>query len=101
VARSESETLARIREAVLSNRYVITPHAWREMRDDGLELPDVESVLLTGRIDHRYPRDPRGTRWRVVGVATDLTTEVAVVVRFVLRNQLLVITTFVVEKDHG
>jgi hypothetical protein len=70
------------------------------MRDDALLLVDVESALLTGRIDDVYKDDPRGTRYHIAGTAADLTTTIGVVVRFVLHGAVLVITTFVVETGH-
>ena len=87
----------RIRQSVLDARYVLTPHAWAEMRNDDLVLADIESALLRGTIHDEYRNDPRGVRYRVVGTASDLATPVAVVVRFVVDDRLLIITTFVLE----
>lgn len=101
MARSRQQILAKITEAVLENRYVVTPHAWKEMRADGLCLRDVESALLSGRIAYEYTDDPRGVRYRVHGLACDLTTEVGVVVRFVQDEQLLIITAFVLGIGKG
>jgi hypothetical protein len=72
---------------------------WRKMEEDGLTLVDVESALLTGIINQVYTHDPRGTRFRVVGHAADQETSVVVIVRFVLEEQLLIITTFVVDES--
>lgn len=96
---SHQEVMRRIRDAVLECRYIVTPHAWMEMREDDLIVADIESALLGGRIAEEYRDDPRGTRYRVLGIATDLDTPVAVVVRFVVEGQLLVITTFVPKAD--
>ena len=49
-------------------------------------LKTTEALFLT--------RDPRGTRHVVVGTACDESTPVAVVVRFVEREQLLIITVY-------
>jgi len=89
----------RIREAVLDGRYVLSPHAWTEMRNDHLTLIDIESALLQGIIDCEYRDDPRGIRYRVSGTASDLETPIGVVVRFVLEDRVLVITTFVITGD--
>lgn len=91
-----SEQLASVLEAmhkaVLSGSYVVTPHAALEMLDDDLDVVDVESAILTGRITSVFSDDPRGARYEVVGCACDLTTEVGVVARFV--GSLLIITVY-------
>ncbi len=86
--------LERIRNANLDGRYTLTEHAYEEMDDDGLDVLDVESAILTGRIEQILTMDPRGTRYVVVGTATDQQTPVGAVVRFVEHDQLLVITVY-------
>jgi hypothetical protein len=49
------------------------------------------------RLPHRITEDPRGTRYVVIGSATDLETQVGVVVRFVDDDQLLIITVYEVD----
>jgi len=87
----------RIREAVLNQRYTLTEHAYEEMDDDNLDVLDVESAILTGRLEQTLTRDPRGTRYVIVGTATDELTTVGVVVRFVEHEQLLVLTVYEVK----
>ncbi|HWL93735.1 MAG TPA: DUF4258 domain-containing protein [Phycisphaerae bacterium] len=70
----------------------MTPHALLEMRDDDLDIIDVESAILTGTIEQVFDDDPRGQRYEVVGKACDLTTEIGVVVRF--ARSLLIITVY-------
>jgi TolB-like protein len=89
-----SRELQRIRNAVLDHRYVLTEHAYEEMERDQLDVLDVESAVLTGEIEQALTQDPRGTRYVVVGKATDQETPVGVVVRFVEHDQLLVITVY-------
>ena len=60
-------------------------------------VPDVESAILRGRIGRVYHDDPRGPRYRVVGTAADLMTNIAVVVRLVPTDRVLVVTVFVLE----
>jgi hypothetical protein len=91
MARPELE---RIRNAVLDGQYALTEHAFEEMANDNLDVLDVEAALLTGEVENVLTEDPRGTRYVVVGTATDLETEVGVVVRFVERDQLLIITVY-------
>ncbi len=86
--------LERIRLAAQEHRYTMTEHAFNEMTEDNLDVLDVEAAILTGDIDEELTHDPRGTRYVVVGTATDLETPVGVVVRFVERDQLLIITVY-------
>ncbi len=92
-----SRELQRIRDAILQQRYILTEHAYNEMDEDGLDVLDVESALLSGAIDRALTRDPRGARYVVIGNATDDKTPVGVVVRFVEHDQLLVITVYEIE----
>lgn len=92
-----SRELERIRNAILQQRYTLTEHAYDEMDDDQLDVLDVESAVLTGDIHSVLTKDPRGTRFVVVGTATDQVTQVAVVARFVEHDQLLIITVYELE----
>lgn len=89
-----SRELERIRNAILDHRYSLTEHAYEEMDEDILDVLDVEAAILTGGIDQVLTVDPRGTRYVVVGNATDQQTTVGVVVRFVEHDQLLIITVY-------
>jgi hypothetical protein len=86
--------LDRIRRAVLDQNYTLTEHAYDEMDEDSLDVLDVESAILTGRLDQTLTHDPRGTRYVVIGRATDERTVVGVVVRFVTSDDLLVLTVY-------
>jgi len=77
-----SRELERIRTAILDHRYTLTEHAYEEMDEDNLDVLDVESAILTGEIDQILTMDPRGTRYVIVGNATDQVTSVGVVVPF-------------------
>ena len=92
-----SQELERIRRAVLDGRYALTEHAYEEMDDDDLDVLDIESAILTGEIDEKLTKDPRGTRYVVIGNATDLETQVGGGVRFVEHDQVLVITVYEVD----
>jgi len=80
--QDRNRILEQMREAVLNHAYVITPHGEREMREDSLDIVDVESAVLTGTIEAVFDDDPRGRRYEVIGRACDLDTRVGVVVRF-------------------
>lgn len=92
-----SRDLERIRSAILDGRYSLTEHAYDELDDDRLDVLDVEAAILTGEIDAVLTMDPRGRRYVIVGCATDESTGVAVVCRFVDRDQLLVLTVYACE----
>jgi hypothetical protein len=89
-----SRELERIRSAILDGRYTLTEHAYDEMGEDNLDVLDVESAVLTGDIDQILTADPRGSRYVVIGEATDQTTSIGVVARFVEHDQLLIITVY-------
>ena len=90
--RDLERVLAAARQAVLDQAYVLTPHAVLEMRNDRLDVVDIEAAILTGTIERVYEDDPRGPRYEIVGRITDLSTQVGVVVRF--AGPLLVITVY-------
>ncbi len=41
------------------------------MAADDLEFADVKRAIETGRIRRRFTRNPRGTRYEIVGRSTD------------------------------
>ena len=90
--QQKTRALEAMRKAVLERAYVMTPHALLEMREDRLYVVDVESAILTGKIERVFEDDPRGPRYEVVGQACDEFTKVGVVGRFV--GALLIITVY-------
>ena len=96
-----SRELERIRTAILDHRYTLTEHAYDEMEEDNLDVLDVESAILTGKIDQVLTRDPRGTRYVVIGNPTDQQTAIGVVLRFVEHDQLLIITVYEIKEGNG
>ncbi len=63
------------------------------MVEDNLAFADIEMAIANGRVRRKFMRDPRGTRYEVVGRAID-GREVAVVCRFKSTGKLLLITTY-------
>ncbi|WP_432264769.1 hypothetical protein [Candidatus Methylomirabilis limnetica] len=53
-------------------------------------------AIATGRVRRRFTRDPRGTRYEIVGAAID-GRPVAIICRIKERGKLLFITTCLVE----
>jgi hypothetical protein len=86
--------LQRMRQAINEQRYRISAHANEEMSNDRLMVADVERVVCTGQITHRFTRDPRGIRYEVSG-QTISGRHACVVCRFLSSGVLLVITAYV------
>ncbi len=57
----------------------MTVHAVEEMAEDNLDLTDVETAILNGRLIKREKDEPRGTRYTVHGTGADGTTSVGTV----------------------
>jgi hypothetical protein len=91
--------LQRIRQLVIARRYYLSARAEEEMWADGLERPDIEQCILSGRIEKRMAQDVRGTRYRIEGRARDERL-VRVVCRFHEIEDLLIITVYAVEADY-
>lgn len=84
----------RIRDCVRRRQYDLTAHAMEEMAEDSLDILDVECAILTGEITRTEKDDLRGTKYVVSGVATDRSTQVGVVGRFVSATRFVVITVY-------
>jgi len=86
-----------IREKVRLQQYEFAiPHFFEEMADDDLIFADIELIITTGRVRRRFTRDPRGSRYEVVGTATD-GRRVAVICRLKETGNLLFITAYALE----
>jgi len=64
----------------------------QELAEDDLAFDDIETAIANGRVRRKFTRDPRGSRYEVVGKATD-GREIAVICRFKSTGKLLLITT--------
>lgn len=83
-----------IREKLIGQEYEFTiPHFFEEMADDNLIFADIKKAVLNGRIRRKLTREPRGTRYEVVGMALD-GREIAVICRVKSTGKLLFITTY-------
>jgi hypothetical protein len=86
-----------IREKVRNQEYEFAiPHLFEEMADADLIFADIEMAIANGRIRRRFTRDPRGTRYEIVGPATD-GRQVAIVCWIKTTGKLLFITTYLAE----
>ena len=91
------DALRRMRQAIREQRYRVSSHANDEMAGDFLVAADIESIIRTGGITRRFTRDPRGTRYKVLGETTDY-RRAYVVCRFLPSGVLLVITVYAEEE---
>jgi len=87
-----------IKQRVVAQEYAISSHANEEMSDDELTAADVEQALLSGKIRKRFTKDPRGTRYEVVGQSLD-GRQVAVVCRLLATGWLRIMTVYVLEDE--
>ena len=86
-----------IRKKVRNREYEFTlPHFFEEMANDDMTFADIEMAIANGDIRRRFTRDPRDTRYEIVGPATD-GRRVAVICRIKATGKLLLITTYRVE----
>jgi hypothetical protein len=90
--------IRKIREKVRKREYEFTiPHFFEAMVDDRLLFEDIEKAIASGRTRRRFTKDPRGTRYEIVGSATD-GRKIVVICRIKSTGKLLFITTYEVEE---
>ena len=54
--------IERIREKIRSRDYYLSSHSEEEMAEDAFERADMENAILSGFVEKKSTRDPRGTR---------------------------------------
>lgn len=87
-----------IREKLRNQEYEFAlPHFFEELANDNLIFADIEMAVANGQINRKFTRDPRGTRYEVVGPATD-GRKIAVICRIKSTGNLLLITTYALEE---
>jgi len=83
-----------IREKIRRQEYEFTiPHIFEEMANDNLTFADIEMAIYNGRVNRKFTRDPRGTRYEIVGSATD-GREIAIICRIKNTGKILLITPY-------
>jgi hypothetical protein len=87
-------SLERIRRKVRIGQYDMSGHAMEEMAEDGLDILDVENVILKGALVRTEKDDPRGTKYVIMGPALDGLTPVEVVGRITAIGEFLIITVY-------
>ena len=81
------------RRKIVAGTYQLTQHAKDEAASDNLDMADIESIVLTGRIEVRLTHDPRGTRYVIAGFTQDK-LPAQVVCRVLPTGKLRIITVF-------
>ena len=89
--------IARIQERIRQRQYDMSVHAMEEMAEDGLDIVDVESAVLSGQVSRIERDDPRGTTYVIEGMAADESTPVGVVGRFTGTGRYLLITVYAIK----
>ena len=51
-----------LRRKIVASHYELTQHAKDEAADDGFDIEDVESIVLSGKISKTMTKDDRGPR---------------------------------------
>ncbi len=87
-----------IRQRVSEQKYPVAADANEEMADDELTALDIEQAILTGKIEKKFTRDPRGTRYEIAGRASD-GRPLGVVCRTLSTGWLRIITVYAWEKE--
>jgi len=93
------DTIHIIREKIVKQEYEFTiPHFFEEMADDNIIFADIEMAISNGRIKRKFTRDPRGTRYEIVGSTKD-GREIAIICRIKNTGELLLITTYALAEE--
>jgi hypothetical protein len=86
--------LNQMRECIRACQYVMTTHAEEEMNDDGLTVYDVESVILSGTIEHRQ-KDTNTGEWKYLVKGKTISNDDAIVVgKLACTGKLVLITIY-------
>ena len=91
-------TLQKIRRKIIDRKYYLSTHAEEEMVNDQLERSDVENAILKGKIDKKFTRDRRGTRYRIEGPAIE-GRPIHVICRLRERGDLIIATVYALTEE--
>jgi len=79
---------------MIEKEYEFTiPHFFEEMAADDLEFADIKRAIETGRISRKFTRDPRGTRYEIVGRSI-AERQIGIICRIKNTGKLLFITVY-------
>jgi len=83
-------SLKQIQALVRNGIYYLTEHAYDEAVEEGFDIYDVESSILTGKIRKTWPREGK---FEIVGAALD-GRRMGTACRITQTNKLRVITAY-------
>ena len=86
--------LRKMREKIRARDYVMTTHADEEMWEDGLDIQDIENVILVGELVARQ-QDRYSDQWKYLIRGDSLDSRpVVVVAKIGYNGELVVITVY-------
>jgi uncharacterized DUF497 family protein len=92
-------TIQTIRKKLALREYELAiPHFFEEMANDNLSFDDIQMAINNGVINRKFTREPRGTRYEVVG-KTKSGREIAIICRVKSTGKILLITTYALCKE--
>ncbi len=89
--------LKRIRALVENGLYYLTEHADDEAQEDDLDIYDIESAILGGRVRRMWPR---GARLEILGESLD-GRRIGIVCRLTRGNRVCVVTVYEDDSSKG
>lgn len=88
--------LTKMRDKVRTRRYVMTLHAEEEMDQEDLNIFDVESVILTGRIVERQKdRESGESKYLIRGRIVEGHEAAVIVAKLGPTGKLVILTVYV------
>ncbi len=94
------KVIEKIREKIRTGNYELTRHAEEEREEDDLDVVDLESAVINGKIVKKLTHDPRGTRYVLRGYTTDEKI-VRVVCRILASGKLRIVTSYVEKRSES
>ena len=85
--------IQRIREKINRGEFFFSEHSYDELKADYFTVRDAVSAIMSGRVERKLTHDFRGTRYIIVGLATD-GREIELVCRFHESGDLIIITAY-------
>lgn len=94
------KVITKIRNLIKAGRYEITAHADEEAQEDDINISDIKHAIYNGNIIKKYTRDPRGTRYKVLGKTID-NRLLNVILRFNTLGEVRILTVFIYRGENN
>ena len=85
--------IQRMRDKINRGEFFFSEHSYDELKADYFTVRDAVSAIMNGRVERKLTHDFRGTRYVIVGLATD-GREIELVCRFHESGNLIIITAY-------